>query len=89
MFTLAFFVSIEGRHDVFFTLAGDHGHFVDLWKAGLIALDAVAANAHGVDGLAGFGVAFELLGLSSHSDNSHKESKKSGEQLGHFASTIR
>ena len=42
-----------------------------------------------VDGLAGFGVAFELLGLSSHSDNSHKESKKSGEQLGHFASTIR
>ena len=58
-----FFVSIEGRHDVFGALTGDHGYFVDFRKAGLIALDAVAANAHGVDGLAGFGIAFELLGL--------------------------
>jgi hypothetical protein len=55
----------------------------------LIAFDAVAANAHGVDGLAGFGVALELLGLGSHIQKSNEDSKKSGEQLGHFARTIR
>jgi hypothetical protein len=55
----------------------------------LIAFDAVAANAHGVDGLAGFGITFELLGLGSHIQKSNEDSKKSGEQLGHFARTIR
>src|SRR5690606_36346827 len=39
-------VLLQGGHDVFGVLAGDHGNVVNLGEAGLVSFDAVAADAH-------------------------------------------
>ena len=44
---LALLVGVQRGGDVLGALARDHRHLVDLGKAGLVALDAVAADAHG------------------------------------------
>ena len=61
---IAFFVGTEGRNNVLGTLTRDLGHFVNLRKAGLIALDAVAADAHRYLFLASLRVTFDLLGIN-------------------------
>ncbi|MCJ7799584.1 MAG: hypothetical protein MUP33_07460 [Polaromonas sp.] len=49
----------------------------------------MATNAHGIFGFAGFGIAFDLLGKagSRHAGDNYSEYR--GEQLIHFARTIR
>ena len=73
MFALTGFVSIQRSSDVLGTLTRDHGHFVNLRKTGLVALDAMATNAHGNFCRPGLGIALELLG---HSGSGHTSGSK-------------
>jgi len=56
---LTLLVGLQRGHDVLRTLARNHRHLVDLGEAGLVALDAVAAYAHGGLFLAGSGIRIE------------------------------
>ncbi len=73
MFALTGFISIQRSSDVLGTLTRDHGYFVNLRKTGLVALDAMATNAHGDFCRPGLGIALELLG---HSGGGHTSGSK-------------
>ena len=62
VFALAFLIGGEGRDDVTGALARNHGDFVNLGKTGLVAFDAVAADAQSDFGFTCFGVT-SFLGL--------------------------
>ena len=64
------------------------GHLVDLREAGLVADDAVAADAHGHLLASVFDVARDRLGLGRDRHASDSKGKHRGQQLVHFARTI-
>ena len=72
---LALLVGHQGGGDELGALARDHGHLVDLGKAGLVANDAMAANAHGNLLLAGFHVALGFLGMGESGHGSDSQGK--------------
>ena len=61
VFAFAFFVFMQRRRDVARALARNHRHLVHLGERRLIALDAVAADTHGILGFSGLGVALDVL----------------------------
>ena len=90
-------VGVERGDDVLGALARDHRHLVDLGEAGLVAHDAVAADAHrDLLRCAGARLPRRLrrralagawrLAASRHASDS--QGKERGQQLVHFARTI-
>jgi hypothetical protein len=75
---VALLVGLERRHDVLVRLARDHRHLVDFGKAVLVALDAVAADAHGGLFLASLNITGDALGLGRHGSDKQRRSGDKG-----------